>query len=70
MEKAGAKKRADISGQIKDKIRSLERGVGGITQSKMKTFHLKNGKTVQHVTEVVQGTGAAVRAISFRHVNK
>ncbi|HOE18731.1 MAG TPA: CHAT domain-containing protein [Syntrophorhabdaceae bacterium] len=70
MEKAGAKKKADISGQIKNKIRSLERGVGGITQGKMKTFHLKNGKTVQHVAEVVQGTGAAVRAISFRHVNK
>jgi CHAT domain-containing protein len=69
MKKAGSQKKIELSGQVKEEIRSLERGVGGITEGKATTFHLKDGKTIQNVTEVVKGVGAVVRAISFRHID-
>ncbi len=69
MKKVGGQKRVELSDQVKEKIRSLERGVGGITEGKAKTFYLKNGKTIQNVTEVVKGIGAVVKTISFQHID-
>ncbi|MEW6109632.1 MAG: CHAT domain-containing protein [Nitrospirota bacterium] len=70
MEGVNANDKKKISEKIKNEIRSLERGVGGITEGKSKSFNLKDGKTIQSVTEIVKGTGAVVRAISFRHIDK
>lgn len=44
-----------------------QRGVGGITKGQVVTYTLSDGKKIQKVTEVVTGTGSAVRAMSFHH---
>lgn len=59
----------ELSKQVREEIRMVERGVGGITEDKAKTFNLKNGKTIQSVTDTVTGTGAIVRAVTFRHID-
>ena len=45
----------------------MQRGVGGVTKGQTVTYTLSDGKKVQKVTEVVEGTGSVVRAISFEH---
>ena len=70
MEGVNTQKKKGISTQIKDKINILERGVGGITEGNAKSFYLKDGKKIQSVTEIVKGTEAVVRAISFRHIDR
>ncbi len=69
MEGVDAKEKKALSEKIRSAISSLERGVGGITEGKAKSFHLKGGKTIQNITEIVKGTGAVVRAVSFRHID-
>jgi len=69
MESVDDPKRIELSGKLRDKIRGLERGVGGITQGKTKSFYLKDGKKIQKVTEIVKGKASVVRAISFQHTN-
>jgi S1-C subfamily serine protease/CHAT domain-containing protein len=69
MESIGTKEKAQASNELKQKIRSLERGVGGISEGKAETFRLKDGKAIQNITNIVQGTGAVVRAVSFRHID-
>ncbi len=70
-EMAGAakKQRKEASEKIREEIKIVERGVGGITEGKAKSFKLKDGKVIQSVTEIVRGTGAVVRAVSFRHID-
>ena len=56
-----------VSQEIKERIVSIQRGVGGITKGQAVTYTLSDGKKIQKVTEVVSGTGSVVRAISFHH---
>jgi len=69
MEGVAVKEKKVLSEKIRGEIISLERGVGGITEGKAKSFKLKSGKSIQNITEIVKGTGAVVRAISFRHID-
>jgi len=69
MNSVSAKERISLSARIRSRIQVLERGVGGITKGKLKSFYLKNGKEIQRVTEVVKGKASVVRAISFRHID-
>ena len=62
---AFAKKRA--AQVIKERIAVLQRGVGGVTKGQAVTNTLSDGKKIQKVTDVVQGTGSVVRAVSFLH---
>lgn len=64
-----AQKKKTLSNRVRDEVRIIERGVGGITEGKTKSFRLKDGKTIEGVTEIVKGAGAVVRAISFRHID-
>ena len=61
---AGKKK---ISSDIQREIQVLQRGVGGITKGRRVTYRLADGKSIKKVTDVVTGTGAVVRALSFHH---
>jgi len=45
----------------------VQRGVGGITKGQPVSYTLSDGKKIQKVTDVVTGTGAVVRAITFHH---
>jgi tetratricopeptide (TPR) repeat protein len=49
------------------RIGIVERGVGGVAKGKTVSYALSDGKTIQKVTDVVAGSGAVVRAISFEH---
>lgn len=69
MEGVTSEQKKAISSKVRNEIQLVERGVGGITEGKAKSFHLKGGKAIQSVTEIVKGTGAVVRAISFRHID-
>lgn len=69
MEGADDQKKTELSNRIRKTIGNLERGVGGITQGKAKSFYLKNGKEIQKVTEIIKGKTSVVRAISFRHID-
>ena len=62
---AAGRKRA--SQEIKEGIAVLQRGIGGITKGQAVTYMLSDGKKIQKVTDVVTGTGSAVRAVSFLH---
>jgi hypothetical protein len=67
MEKANDGERKRLSGDIKQRIGIVERGVGGVTKGKAVSYPLSDGRRVNKVTEVVAGIGAAVRAVSFQH---
>jgi CHAT domain-containing protein len=67
MMKASESERKRLSGEIRQQIQIVERGVGGVAKGKTVSYPLSDGKLVQKVTEVVAGTGAVVRAISFEH---
>jgi hypothetical protein len=69
MKTAGVRQKQELSEQVQEKVRSLERGIGGISAGRTKGFRLKDGKVIQNVTTIVQGTGAVVRAVSFRHID-
>jgi CHAT domain-containing protein len=67
MAKASEAERKRLSGEIKQRLKIVERGVGGVAKGKTTSYPLSDGRLVQKVTEIVSGTGAVVRAISFRH---
>lgn len=67
MDKAGNAERKRLSRQIRQQIQIVERGVGGVSKVKTVSYPLSDGKLVQKVTDVVAGSGAVVRAISFEH---
>jgi hypothetical protein len=67
MENAGASERKHLSGEIKQRIKIVERGVGGVAKGKTVNYPLSDGRLVQKITDVVAGSGAVVRAISFEH---
>lgn len=67
MSKASAAEQKRLSGEIKRQINIVERGAGGIAKGKTVSYPLSDGSTIQKVTEVVAGSGAVVRAISFEH---
>jgi len=45
----------------------MQRGVGGVVKGNLVTYTPSDGKKIQKVTDVVTGTGSAVRAASFLH---
>ncbi len=67
MAKAGDAERKRLSGEIKQQIQIVERGVGGMAKGKTVSYPMSDGRHIQKVTEVVAGSGAVVRAISFEH---
>jgi hypothetical protein len=56
-----------VAQEIKQRIATVQRGVGGITKGQAVTYTLSDGKKIQKVTEVVTGTESVVRAVSFQH---
>jgi CHAT domain-containing protein len=56
-----------VAQEIKQRIATVQRGVGGITKGQVVTYTLSDGKRIQKVTEVVTGTESVVRAVSFLH---
>jgi hypothetical protein len=57
-------------GQLREPIKSVQRGVGGFTQSKEATLPVADLNVIKQVTAVVVGfvgSGVAVRSVSFRH---
>lgn len=64
-----AQKKKALSNKVIDEVKIIERGVGGITEGKTKSFRLKDGKIIESITEIVKGAGALVRAITFRHID-
>jgi CHAT domain-containing protein len=67
MEAASSGEKKRISQEVKDKIKLVQRGVGGISKGKAATYTLSDGQVIEKVTEVVSGTGAVVRAVGFKH---
>jgi hypothetical protein len=67
MAKAAQAERKQLSGEIRQRIGIVERGVGGVAKGKVVSYTLSDGRTIQKVTDVVAGSGAVVRAISFEH---
>ena len=67
MGKASNAERQRLSGEIKERLKIVERGVGGVAKGKTVSYPLSDGRLVQKVTEIVAGSGAVVRAISFEH---
>jgi hypothetical protein len=67
MAKASETDRKQLSREIRQRIGIVERGVGGVAKGKTVSYALSDGKTIQKVTDVVAGSGAVVRAISFEH---
>jgi CHAT domain-containing protein len=67
MSEASASEQKRLSGEIKEQIKIVERGVGGIAKGKTVSYPLSDGSMIQKVTDVVAGSGAVVRAISFEH---
>jgi hypothetical protein len=70
MAQAAGTARENVPGEINRQIHIVERGVGGVANSKGVSFS-QSGTTqlerVKKVTEVVGSTGAVVRAVSFEH---
>ena len=56
-----------VAQEIKQRIATVQRGVGGITKGQTVTYTLSDGKKIQKVTDVVTGTESVVRAVSFLH---
>jgi CHAT domain-containing protein len=56
-----------VAQEIKQRIATVQRGIGGITKGQTVTYTLSDGKKIQKVTEVVTGTESVVRAVSFLH---
>src|SRR5262245_61737566 len=56
-----------VAQEIKQRIATVQRGVGGITKGQTVIYTLSDGKKIQKVTEVVTGTESVVRAVSFLH---
>jgi CHAT domain-containing protein len=56
-----------VAQEIKQRIATVQRGVGGITKGQTVTYTLSDGKKIQKVTEVLTGTESVVRAVSFLH---
>ena len=67
MEAAKSGDQRRISQEVRDKIKLVQRGVGGISKGKAATYTLSDGQVIEKITEVVSGTGAVVRAVSFKH---
>jgi CHAT domain-containing protein len=67
MDRASEAERKHLSGEIQQRIKIVERGVGGVAKGKIVSYPLSDGRLVQKVTDVVAGSGAVVRAISFEH---
>ena len=67
MEEANEAERKRLSGEIKQRIGIVERGVGGVDKGKAVSYTLSDGRTIQKVTDVVASSGAVVRAVSFHH---
>ena len=67
MNEASETERKRLSGEIRQRIGIVERGVGGVAKGKTVSYALSDGRTIQKVTEVVAGSGVVVRAISFEH---
>lgn len=67
MEKANEAERKRLSGEIKQRIGIVERGVGGVDKGKAVSYTLSDGRTIQKVTDVVASSGSVVRAVSFHH---
>jgi CHAT domain/Domain of unknown function (DUF4384) len=55
------------SAQFQEPIKSVQRGVGGFARGKAVNFTLVDSNLIKRVTAVVVDSGAAVRALSFRH---
>ena len=49
------------------RITGVVRGLQGVVQGKTMTYPLKDGTSVQSLTEVIQGEDVVVRAVSFYH---
>ena len=67
MNKASEGERKRLSGEIRQQIQIVERGVGGVAKGKTVSYPLSDGRMIQKVTEIVAGTGSVVRAVSFEH---
>jgi Domain of unknown function (DUF4384) len=67
MESADDSAQQRASQEIKQRIAVMQRGVGGVTKGQTVTYTLTDGKKIQKVTDVVEGTGSVVRAVSFQH---
>jgi len=67
MEKANEAERKRLAGEMKQQIKIVERGVGGVDKGKAVSYTLSDGRTIQKVTDVVASSGAVVRAVSFHH---
>lgn len=67
MNSEGSDGKKRIAGEIHEKIAFVQRGVGGITQGQAFTYTLSDGERIEKMTEVVTGSGALVRAVSFEH---
>jgi CHAT domain-containing protein len=67
METVDDSAKQEASQEIKRRVKIMQRGVGGITKGQVVTYRLTGGKKINKVTEVVSGTGVAVRTVSFRH---
>lgn len=67
MESADDAGQKNASQQIRQSIAIMQRGVGGVTKGQTVTYTLSDGKKIQNVTDVVEGTGSVVRAVSFQH---
>jgi hypothetical protein len=67
MANASEAERKRLSGEIRQRIGIVERGVGGVTKGKTVSYPMSDGSHIQKVTDVVVGSGAVVRAISFEH---
>jgi CHAT domain-containing protein len=67
MEAADEEAKRTAAQEIQRHIKIMQRGVGGITKGQVVTYRLTDGKKIEKVTEVVTGTGVAVRSVSFHH---
>jgi hypothetical protein len=67
MTQASAVEQKRLSGEISQRINLVERGVGGVVKGKTTSYPLSDSALIKKVTEILAGTGAVVRAISFRH---
>lgn len=48
-------------------MRMIERGIKGIDNGRMSRFVLSGGRQIQKASEIIKGTGAVVKTISFLH---
>lgn len=68
MDRKGSRRQIEDSQKIMAQVNVMKRGVGGVTSGKTLAFKLKDGDTVQNVTQVVKGRGSLVWSVSFRHI--